>query len=67
MFPIQKFKKLVVWVLLGLLTSWIVSCSTGNVGTGTKQASSGVANIEFWTMQLQPQFKDYFQSLIQDF
>ena len=67
MFPIQKFKRLVVWVLLGLLTSWIVSCSTGNVGTGTKQASSGATNIEFWTMQLQPQFKDYFQSLIKTF
>ncbi|MBO3464193.1 ABC transporter substrate-binding protein [Aetokthonos hydrillicola] len=63
----QKFKKSVVWVLLGLLTSWIVSCSTGHVGTGTKQVSSGTANIEFWTMQLQTEFKDYFQSLIKTF
>ncbi|OUL27477.1 sugar ABC transporter substrate-binding protein [Nostoc sp. 106C] len=67
MFKIHKFKRLSVFVLLGLLTSWIVSCSTGNVGTGTKQTSSGVANIEFWTMQLQPQFIDYFQNLIATF
>ncbi|MBW4560614.1 MAG: sugar ABC transporter substrate-binding protein [Mojavia pulchra JT2-VF2] len=67
MFKIQKFRRLTVWALLGLLTSWIVSCSTGNVGTGTKQASSGAATIEFWTMQLQPQFTSYFQSLIATF
>jgi putative chitobiose transport system substrate-binding protein len=70
MVRIQKFKKLIVWALLGVLTSWIVSCGTGNVGTSTKQASSGVAavqNVEFWTMQLQPQFTDYFKSLITSF
>ncbi|OUL37751.1 ABC transporter substrate-binding protein [Nostoc sp. T09] len=67
MFKIHKFKRLSVFVLLGLLTSWIVSCSTGNVGTETKQTSSGAANIEFWTMQLQPQFIGYFQNLIATF
>jgi len=67
MFKIQKFQKLTIWVMLGLLTSWIVSCSTGNVNSSTKQATSGGANIEFWTMQLQPQFTGYFQSLIATF
>ncbi|MBW4633985.1 MAG: sugar ABC transporter substrate-binding protein [Iphinoe sp. HA4291-MV1] len=70
MVRIQKFKKFVVWALLGVLTSWMVSCGTGNVGTSTKQASSGVAavqNVEFWTMQLQPQFTNYFKSLITSF
>ncbi|AFY32188.1 sugar ABC transporter substrate-binding protein [Calothrix sp. PCC 7507] len=67
MFKIQKFQKFTIWAMLGLLTSWIVSCSTGNVNTSTKQASSGAANIEFWTMQLQPQFTGYFQSLIGTF
>jgi putative chitobiose transport system substrate-binding protein len=67
MIQIQKCKRLAVWALLGLLTSWIVSCSTGNVSPSTKQASSGVATIEFWTMQLKPQFTDYFQSLIATF
>jgi putative chitobiose transport system substrate-binding protein len=64
---IQRFKRLAVWALLGLLLSWMVSCSTGNVNTGTKQTASGVAKIEFWTMQLQPQFTNYFQSLIATF
>ncbi|MCX7596447.1 MAG: sugar ABC transporter substrate-binding protein, partial [Fischerella sp.] len=52
MIQVQKCKRLAVWALLGLLTSWIVSCSMGNVSPNTKQASSGVAIIEFWTMQL---------------
>jgi putative chitobiose transport system substrate-binding protein len=63
----QKLQKLTVWVLFGLLASWVVSCSTGNVDTTTKPAASGVATIEFWTMQLQPQFTNYFQSLISTF
>ncbi|BAY30571.1 family 1 extracellular solute-binding protein [Nostoc carneum NIES-2107] len=67
MFKTSKFRRLTVCVLLGLLTSWIVSCSTGNVGTGTKQASGGTTTIEFWTMQLQPQFNGYFQNLIANF
>jgi putative chitobiose transport system substrate-binding protein len=66
MFKIQQLRKLTIWAMLGLLTSWIVSCSTGNVNISTKQATSG-ANIEFWTMQLQPQFTGYFQSLIATF
>ncbi|MEC4819815.1 MAG: sugar ABC transporter substrate-binding protein [Scytonema sp. PMC 1069.18] len=67
MIKIQKIKKFIVWILLGLVTSWMVSCSTGNVSTSTKQTSSAAANIEFWTMQLQPQFTDYFKSLIASF
>ncbi|WP_066424655.1 sugar ABC transporter substrate-binding protein [Anabaena sp. 4-3] len=67
MIQLQKFKQLVAWMLLGLLTSWMVSCSTGNVTTKTQQTAAGTANIEFWTMQLQPQFTNYFQSLIATF
>ncbi|MBD2166380.1 sugar ABC transporter substrate-binding protein [Calothrix membranacea FACHB-236] len=67
MFKTSKFRRLTVFVLLGLLTSWIVSCSTGNVGTRTEQASGGATTIEFWTMQLQPQFNSYFQNLIASF
>ncbi|MGM3306115.1 ABC transporter substrate-binding protein [Anabaena sp. WFMT] len=63
----QKFKQLTVWALLGLLTSWVVSCSTGNFGASTKPVASEAATIEFWTMQLQPQFTDYFQNLIASF
>ncbi|MBW4498028.1 MAG: sugar ABC transporter substrate-binding protein [Scytonema hyalinum WJT4-NPBG1] len=67
MVRIQKFKRFIVWALLAVLTSWIVSCGTGNVSNTTKQASSGGANVEFWTMQLQPQFTNYFKSLIASF
>ncbi|MEH1900891.1 MAG: sugar ABC transporter substrate-binding protein [Nostoc sp.] len=67
MIQLRKFKQLVAFALLGLLISWIVSCSIGNVGTSTKQATSGAATVEFWTMQLQPQFTDYFKSLIANF
>ncbi|QIR40255.1 sugar ABC transporter substrate-binding protein [Tolypothrix sp. PCC 7910] len=67
MFKTSKFRRLTVFVLLGLLTSWIVSCSTGNIGTRTEQASGGATTIEFWTMQLQPQFNSYFQNLIASF
>ncbi|MBD2244307.1 sugar ABC transporter substrate-binding protein [Nostoc sp. FACHB-888] len=67
MIQLRKFKQLVAFVLLGLLTSWVVSCGTGNVSTDTKQATSGTATVEFWTMQLQPQFTDYFKSLIANF
>ncbi len=67
MMPFRKFKQLTIWALLGLLTSWIVSCSTNNVSTTTKQVPSKAATIEFWTMQLKPQFTDYFQNLIANF
>ena len=62
----QKFKKMTVWALLGLLTTWIVSCSTGNVSNDSKTAS-GEAKIEFWTMSLKPAFTNYFQSAIANF
>jgi putative chitobiose transport system substrate-binding protein len=67
MIQLRKFKQLAAWAMLGLLTSWVVSCGTGNVSTGAKQSTSGGATIEFWTMQLQPQFTGYFQSLIANF
>ncbi|WP_414564067.1 MULTISPECIES: ABC transporter substrate-binding protein [unclassified Anabaena] len=67
MMQLRKFKQLAVFALIGLLTSWMVSCSTGNTGTNTQQAASGEATVEFWTMQLQPQFTDYFQNLITNF
>ncbi|MEA5602629.1 sugar ABC transporter substrate-binding protein [Nostoc sp. UHCC 0252] len=67
MIQLRKFKQFISLALLGLLTSWIVSCSTANVSTNTKQANSEAATIEFWTMQLQPQFTDYFKNLIANF
>lgn len=56
--------KLIIFALLGLLLSWAVSCSAGNVDNRTPQSNSASQEIEFWTMQLQPEFTDYFNSLI---
>ncbi|MBE9225812.1 sugar ABC transporter substrate-binding protein [Phormidium sp. LEGE 05292] len=61
----QTWKRLSVFAFLGLLLSWMVSCSTGNVSN--KQATSSRQEVEFWTMQLQPQFTDYFNKLIASF
>ena len=60
-----RTQKLVICTLLGLALSWIVSCSTSNVDT-TVQSNSG-SQVEFWTMQLQPEFTDYFNNAIDTF
>jgi putative chitobiose transport system substrate-binding protein len=51
--------------LLGLLVSWLVSCGSGPANRA--DTDSGVQTVEFWTMQLQPKFTDYFNALIADF
>lgn len=61
---IKTWKRLGVFALLGFLLSWAVSCGTGNVSTGARQSTQGSGPIEFWTMQLQPEFTDYFKNLI---
>nr|WP_242041807.1 sugar ABC transporter substrate-binding protein [Alkalinema sp. FACHB-956] len=43
------------------MTSWLISCG----GNGQKAAGSG--EVEFWTMQLQPQYTSYFNQLISRF
>jgi putative chitobiose transport system substrate-binding protein len=51
--------------VVGLLLSWLVSCSPSPSGSGS--SASGQQEVEFWTMQLQPEFTDYFNDLIADF
>jgi len=63
----KQFKQMAVWALIGLFSSWVVSCSIGNIDTNKKAVRDGTAAIEFWTMQLQPQFTDYFRNLIATF
>ncbi|MBW4638784.1 MAG: sugar ABC transporter substrate-binding protein [Gloeocapsa sp. UFS-A4-WI-NPMV-4B04] len=63
----KTWKKLGIFALLGLLLSWSVSCSTGNLNSKAQQAGGESGQIEFWTMQLQPQFTDYFKNLISSF
>ncbi len=54
-----------IFALLGLVLSWAVSCSTGNLSN--RQVAGNDREIEFWTMQLQPQFTDYFKGAIANF
>lgn len=60
----KTWRKVGILALLGLFTSWaIASCSPNP--SRSEQAAGG--EIEFWTMQLQPQFTDYFTQLIAQF
>lgn len=61
----NTWKRLGIFALLGLLLSWLISCGTGANSGGQKAA--GKPEIEFWTMQLAPQFNDYFNELIARF
>ncbi|OLP17658.1 ABC transporter substrate-binding protein [Leptolyngbya sp. 'hensonii'] len=60
------WKRFGIFALLGLLMSWMISCGGNPSGSG-QGPTSGKQEIEFWTMQLQPQFTDYFQTLIATF
>jgi putative chitobiose transport system substrate-binding protein len=57
---ITTWRRLGILALLGLLLSWLISCRP-------TPSSSGTPEIEFWTMQLQPKFTDYFNKLIATF
>jgi putative chitobiose transport system substrate-binding protein len=46
-------------LLLGLFASWLISCSSPSTNTG----NTGSKDIEFWTMQLQPKFTQYFTEI----
>jgi len=60
----RNWRRLGIFALLGLLLSWMISCSapiSGDKSLGRNQ------EVEFWTMQLQPKFTDYFNDLIATF
>lgn len=54
------WRRLGILALLGLLLSWVISCRP-------TPSPSATPEIEFWTMQLQPKFTDYFNKLIATF
>ncbi|MGV0024817.1 ABC transporter substrate-binding protein [Phormidesmis priestleyi] len=58
----RTWRKFGVLALLGVVLSWLISC-----GAPAKQQTTGAGEVEFWTMQLQPQFTDYFKQLITTF
>ncbi len=60
---VKTWKQFGMFALLGLLLSWTVSCTNLTPG----QQDDGRQPIEFWTMQLQPQFNDYFNQVIANF
>ncbi len=60
----KPWKTFAVFTLLGVILSWMVSCMSG---TPTAKQSSGGGSLEFWTMQLSPQFDGYFKPLIAKF
>ncbi|MCT7980486.1 ABC transporter substrate-binding protein [Laspinema olomoucense] len=63
---INRWKRFGLFVLSGLLLSWAIACTPGT-GSNSGEPASGTSEVEFWTMQLQPQFTDYFNSLIATF
>ncbi len=66
-FPTLRIQRTWRWfiglLLLGWLAATLVSCS----GLNPSANSSQKTEIEFWTMQLQPKFTDYFNQLIAEF
>lgn len=57
----KPWKSLSLMTLFGLVLTWVISCSPGAPPTARSP------EVEFWTMQLQPQFTDYFNELIARF
>lgn len=54
-------RRFLSFVLVGLLLSW------GLTACGGPRQSANSNEVEFWTMQLQPKFTDYFNGLIAEF
>nr|WP_318698235.1 MULTISPECIES: sugar ABC transporter substrate-binding protein [unclassified Roseofilum] len=60
MFSLRR-KSFWVWMAIAFCLTWLMSCGTPQ----PKDSASG--EVEFWTMQLQPKFTDYFNDLIAEF
>jgi putative chitobiose transport system substrate-binding protein len=62
---LKTWQRFIIFILFGLLISWLISCGGGTASRNT--AGSSGQEIEFWTMQLQPKFTPYFNQLITNF
>ncbi|MBW4655758.1 MAG: sugar ABC transporter substrate-binding protein [Kaiparowitsia implicata GSE-PSE-MK54-09C] len=62
---VRRWKTFGLLALVGLCLSWLISCSPSQPSSST--SAEGNVEVEFWTMQLQPQFTDYFNELIASF
>lgn len=58
---LKTWKRFIGLALLGFVVSWAVSCTNPNADQSDRR------EVEFWTMQLQPQFNNYFNQLITNF
>ncbi|MGB3507675.1 MAG: sugar ABC transporter substrate-binding protein [Microcoleaceae cyanobacterium] len=63
MVSMVKWKQFGLFTILGLILTILLSCSTPTSNSGTTENQE----IEFWTIQLQPQFTNYFNQLIAEF
>ncbi len=63
----RVWKKGILFALLGILLSWLVSCGGAPNSSSNPTTANGKQEVEFWTMQLQPEFTDYFNTLIANF
>jgi putative chitobiose transport system substrate-binding protein len=65
--PLRRLQRRLAWVVLGLvLTGLVASCTGPKSGTGSG-AGANSGEVEFWTMQLQPEYTAYFTQLISAF
>jgi putative chitobiose transport system substrate-binding protein len=64
---IRHWKQFLAFALIGLLSSWLISCGTPSNSSAPSSPASGKSEVEFWTMQLSPKFDTYFNTLIADF
>ncbi len=62
-----SWKNFGLFALLGLILSGLISCKFGQLNPKRTGGTGGIQEVEFWTMQLQPKFTDYFNDLIADF
>ncbi len=67
MIGLKNWKRWAIFGLIGLCLSWMVSCGNNPPETGKGPAPNSKTEVEFWTMQLQPKFTNYFNDLIANF
>jgi len=63
----RGWRRFGLFAVVGLVLSWLVSCGAPAPTGGSSQQAGGKQEIEFWTMQLSPQFDSYFNQLIARF
>lgn len=67
MITIRSWKRLALLFGLGLLLSWLMGCGSGQPTAQQSDPQAGQQEVEFWTMQLQPDFTPYFNQLIAEY